>query len=101
MLCPGFIRTAILENGGKYGKTLIQLSGEQQQQISKMIEKLKPMGPALFARKALDRIAKNKAVIVLPTSYYVFWWLNRFFPSFGMFLGQQAYQNNQKKLGIV
>lgn len=101
VLCPGFIRTAILENGGKYGKTLVELSSEQQQLISKMIDKLKPMDPALFARKALNCIAKNKAVIILPKSYHLFWWINRLFPSLGMYLGRQSYQNNQKKLGIA
>lgn len=101
VLCPGFIRTAILENGGKYGKTLIELSGEQKRIISKMIDKIKPMDPALFARKALNCVAKNKAVIILPKSYHVFWWINRFFPSLGMFLGRQSFQINQKKLGIV
>ena len=66
-----------------------------------MIDRMNPMDPALFARKALDRVAKNKAVIVLPKSYHVFWWINRLFPSLGIFLGQQSFQNNQKKLGIV
>jgi NAD(P)-dependent dehydrogenase (short-subunit alcohol dehydrogenase family) len=101
VLCPGFIRTAILEDGGKYGKTLIELSGEQRRLISKMIDKMRPMDPALFARKALNSVAKNRAVIVWPKSYHVFWWINRLFPSLGMFLGQQSFQNNQKKLGIV
>ncbi len=100
-LCPGFIRTAILEDGGKYGKTLIELTGEQRQLISRMIDKMRPMDPSLFARKALTCVAKNKAVIVWPRVYHVFWLINRLFPSLGMFLGQQSYQNNQKKLGIV
>lgn len=101
VLCPGFIRTAILDNGGKYGKTLVKLSAEQQRLISEMIDKFKPMDPNLFARKALNAIAKNKAIIVLPKLYMIFWWIHRFFPSLGIFLARQSYQSNQKKLGIV
>jgi NAD(P)-dependent dehydrogenase (short-subunit alcohol dehydrogenase family) len=101
VLCPGFIRTPILENGGKYGKTLVTLSAEQRQVITDMIEKFKPIEPAIFARKALDCIAKNKAVIVLPKSYHLFWWINRLFPSLAIYLGQRGYQKNQEKLGIV
>ena len=101
VLCPGFIRTAILDNGGKYGKTLMALSAEQQKRISEMIDSLKPMDPGLFAQKALDCIARNKAVIVFPKFYRILWWINRLSPSLGMFLGQQAYQNNLKKLGMI
>ena len=100
VLCPGFIRTAILDNGGKYGKTLVKLSAEQQL-ISEMIDKFKPMDPNLFARKALNAIAKNKAIIVLPKLYKVFWWIHRLFPSLGMFLARQSYLSNQRKLGLV
>jgi len=101
VLCPGFIRTAILDNGGKYGKTLVKLSAEQQQIISEMIDKFKPMDPNLFAQKVLNCVAKNKAIIVLPKRYRAFWWINRLCPSLGMYLGRQSYQNGQKKLGMV
>ncbi len=101
VLCPGFIRTDILDNGGKYGKTLIQLSAKQQQLVTEMINNLKAMDPDLFARKALDCVAKNKAIIVFPKFYRVFWWLNRISPSLGMFLGRQSYQNSQRKLGLM
>lgn len=50
--------------------------------------------------KALDAVAKNKAIIVLPRMYKLFWWINRFFPSLGIFLGRLSYQNGQKKLGL-
>ncbi|MEJ2157731.1 MAG: hypothetical protein P8X96_20575 [Desulfobacteraceae bacterium] len=101
VLCPGFIRTDILDNGGKYGKTLIQLSAKQQQLVTEMINNLKAMDPGVFSRKALNCIVKNKAIIVLPKFYKVFWWLNRLSPSLGMFLGRQSYQNSQRKLGLM
>lgn len=65
-----------------------------------MIDKFKPMDPNLFARKALNAIAKNEAIIVLPKWYMILWWIHRLFPSFGMLLARQSYQNNKKKLGI-
>jgi NAD(P)-dependent dehydrogenase (short-subunit alcohol dehydrogenase family) len=100
VLCPGFIRTAILDNFGKYGKNLVKLSTEQQQIISEMIDKFKPMDPILFARKALNYVAKNKAIIVLPKPYKVIWWIHRLAPSLGMFLARKSYQNGQRKLCI-
>ena len=39
VLCPGFVRTTILEGGVKYGKMLIDLSPEQHRQMLEMIEK--------------------------------------------------------------
>lgn len=48
VFCPGYVRTAILEDGGKYGKMLMDLSPEQRQRMSEMIEKFKPMPPTCF-----------------------------------------------------
>lgn len=98
VLCPGYIRTAILEGGGKYGKRLIDRSPEQQRRLSEMFEKFKPMSPNVFAKKTLNLIAKNKAIIVVPSWYKLFWWINRLFPSFGIFLAQKSFQDMQKKL---
>ena len=94
VLCPGVIRTPILE-GGKYGKNLVEVSLEQQRRIW---ERLKPMAPNLFARKALDAIAKNEAIIIIPSWWKLFWWMNRLSPSLGISLSQKLYQNMQKKV---
>jgi NAD(P)-dependent dehydrogenase (short-subunit alcohol dehydrogenase family) len=91
VLCPGVIRTPILE-GGKYGKNLVEVSLEQQRRIW---ERLKPMAPNLFARKALDAIAKNEAIIIIPSWWKLFWWMNRLSPSLGISLSQKLYQNMQ------
>jgi short-subunit dehydrogenase len=99
VLCPGFVRTAILEGGGKYGKVLVDLSPEQHRQLLEVMEKFKPMPPDNFAQKALDSIAKNKAIIVIPLWWKLFWWIHRIFPALGMFLTQRHFQDFQKKLG--
>ena len=101
VLCPGFVRTAILEGGGKYGKILIDMSPEQQRRMLEMIEKFKPMCPDVFAKKALNLIAKNKAIIVLPSRWKLFWWVHRLFPSLEISLAQKRFQDFQEKLGIA
>lgn len=101
VLCPGFVRTAILEGGGKYGKMLIDLSPEQHRQMLQMIEKFKPISPKVFAKKALNSVAKNKAIIIVPAWWKLFWWIYRLFPSLGIFFVQKPFQDFQKKISMV
>jgi NAD(P)-dependent dehydrogenase (short-subunit alcohol dehydrogenase family) len=98
VLCPGVIRTPILEGGGKYGKMLIDIPPEQ---MRRLWEKLKPMSPNIFAKKVLNSVAKNKAIIIAPSWWKRFWWVNRLSPSFGIFLAQKRFQKVQKELGSV
>jgi NAD(P)-dependent dehydrogenase (short-subunit alcohol dehydrogenase family) len=97
VLCPGVIRTPILEGGGKYGKMLIDIPPEQ---MRRMLEKLKPMSPNVFAEKVLNSVAKNKGIIIVPSWWKLFWWVNRLSPSLGILLAQKHFQYRQKKLGI-
>ena len=101
VLCPGFVRTAILEGGGKYGKMLIDLSPEQHRQMLEMIEKFKPISPNFFAKKALNSVAKNKAIIIVPAWWKLFWWMNRLFPSVGINLVGKSFQKMQKRFGLA
>jgi NAD(P)-dependent dehydrogenase (short-subunit alcohol dehydrogenase family) len=98
VLCPGAVRTPILEGGGKYGKMLVDIPPEQ---IRRLLEKLKPMSPDLFARKVLNSVAKNKAIIIVPSWWKLFWWINRLSPSLGIILAQRRFQKVQKELGMV
>ena len=97
VLCPGVIRTAILEGGGKYGRMLIEVPSEIQKQ---MWEKMKPMPADLFAEKALNAIAKNEPIIIIPSWWKMIWRLHRFFPLFGLNLAQKQYQDMQKQMGL-
>lgn len=101
VLCPGFVRTAILDGGGKYGKMLIDISPEQHRQMLDMIEKFKPISPHIFAKKALNSVAKNKAIIVVPAWWKPFWLLNRLFPSMGINLVGKSFQKMQKRFGFA
>ena len=65
-----------------------------------MWEKLKPMAPNLFAKKVLDLVAKNKAIIIVPSWWKVFWWINRLSPSLELSLSKKRFKKFQKEFGI-
>ena len=97
VLCPGVIRTPILQ-GGKYGKILMDISDEK---LRNMWEELKPMPPDIFAKKVLDAIAKNKAIIVVPSFWKIIWWLNRLSPTLGMAFAQNRFKKMQKEFDLL
>ena len=97
VFCPGLIRTPILQ-GGKYGKKLMNIPDEKLREI---LERLKPMSPDIFAEKALNAIAKNKAIIILPSFWKLLWWLNRLSPALGMALIQNGFKKTQKELSLL
>lgn len=95
LLCPGFIRTPLLD-GGKYGLTLSGISKEKKDYMLGLIEKANPMPANVFAKKALDLIVKNKAIIILPSWYRLIWWINRIFPSLGLLFAQNQFNKMEK-----
>jgi NAD(P)-dependent dehydrogenase (short-subunit alcohol dehydrogenase family) len=96
VLCPGVIRTPLLV-GGKYGKVLINIPPER---LLRMWEKTKPMSPDLFAKKALNLVGKNKAIIVIPWWWKSFWWITRLSPSLGIIFARNRSQVMRKQLGV-
>jgi NAD(P)-dependent dehydrogenase (short-subunit alcohol dehydrogenase family) len=66
VLCPGVIRTPILDGGGRHGRLRNFIGPEIQKALW---ERTRPMDVDVFARRALDDVARNKAVIVHPA-----WW---------------------------
>jgi short-subunit dehydrogenase len=97
VICPGVVRTPILEGGGKYGKMLIDIPPEQ---VRRMWEKLRPMCPDIFAEKVLNSVAKNKAIIIVPSWWRLFWWINRQSPSLARSLAQRHFKRIQKEFGL-
>jgi NAD(P)-dependent dehydrogenase (short-subunit alcohol dehydrogenase family) len=79
VLCPGVIRTPILQDGGKYGRA--PLTDLDAQTKRAMWERLRPMAPDLFAVKALDAVARNKGLIIIPAWWRALRLLNGLFPS--------------------
>jgi NAD(P)-dependent dehydrogenase (short-subunit alcohol dehydrogenase family) len=96
VLCPGLIRTPILE-GGKYGKMLMDVPPEK---VRPLMEKFRPIPPDLFAEEALKSVAKNKAIIIVPSWWKRYWWLDRLSPSLGIFLSRRRFQKVLKELGM-
>jgi NAD(P)-dependent dehydrogenase (short-subunit alcohol dehydrogenase family) len=78
VLCPGAIRTPIL-TGGKYGR--LNYVGLTNERILEMWSMVRPMDADVFADKALRAIAANEAIIVIPTWWKAFWYLERISPS--------------------
>jgi NAD(P)-dependent dehydrogenase (short-subunit alcohol dehydrogenase family) len=75
-LCPGAIRTPLL-GGGAHGRTVYDLTPTR---MLEWWERMRPMNVDAFARHAVDAIAKNKGIIVLPKQNVAFLRLFRFFP---------------------
>ena len=88
-LCPGVIRTPILE-GGKYGKHLRPVDMNKQRA---RWDKLRPMTPEKFAPKVLKAVARNKPIIVVPAWWKLFWWLNRLSPALGLLLARKMFDD--------
>ena len=93
VLCPGVVRTPALEHGGVFGKHVGDLTVEQEREIQ---ETRRPISAEEFASKALDRVARNDAIAVIPSSWRVGWWLNRLSPSLGVYLAKRDYERTLK-----
>lgn len=74
VLCPGFVNTPILDMG-LYGKNLTDLPPDLWQ------DRMKPIDPGFFAKKALRLVKKNKPIIVIPFKFKPILLLYRLFPS--------------------
>jgi hypothetical protein len=61
-----------------------------------MVEYQRPMAPERFAEKALRAVAKNRAIIVIPSWWRVVWWLNRLSPGLGFYLGRKALETMKR-----
>jgi NAD(P)-dependent dehydrogenase (short-subunit alcohol dehydrogenase family) len=87
VFCPGPIRTPALLGDAKYGRLLPPFRPEV---LPKLVGQ-RPMRPERFAEQALHAVAKNKAIIVIPSTWKALWWLNRLSPSLGFYLNRKAF----------
>ncbi len=92
VICPGIVRTPILD-GGRYGKMLLDVPPEA---LTRLLERFRPMAPDRFAKKALDAVARKRAIIVVPGWWKALWWLSRLSPALGLFFAQQGFQYARK-----
>jgi NAD(P)-dependent dehydrogenase (short-subunit alcohol dehydrogenase family) len=87
VLCPGAVRTPALTSEARYGKMLPPIPPEV---LRRMVEHQRPIRPERFAEQALHAVARNRAIIVIPSWWRIVWWLNRFSPSLGFYLGRKS-----------
>jgi hypothetical protein len=75
--------------GGRFGRVKLALSEDQ---ILRLWERFRPMAPELFARRAVDAVLRNQAVIVLPRWWKALWYLDRLSPSLSLRLWEAMHQ---------
>ncbi len=97
VLCPGSVRTPILDDGGKYGEMLADIPRDVQLESW---EQTRPMDPKEFARRTLRAVARNRAVIIVPGWWRILWWIHRLSPSLFMVLWRRIYLWQKRQWGI-
>jgi len=71
---------------------LLQLSGRN------VPKRLRPNAPDVFARRAVDAVLRNQAVIVLPSWWKLRWCLERLSPSLSLRISEAMYDRLQAEL---
>jgi NAD(P)-dependent dehydrogenase (short-subunit alcohol dehydrogenase family) len=95
VLCPGTILTPMIEKGASPERWVGTYSTEK---LEAFFKSASGMAPDVFSRKALDQVAKNKSIIVLPASYKSLWWINRVSPTLAMGLSRKIYDAILKRI---
>ena len=93
-ICPGVIRTPILD-GGKYGRMPPDIPADF---LKRFIERLKPMDAGRFAERVLRHVAANRAIIIVPGYWRLVWWLHRLSPSVGLFLSRKVHESTMRRV---
>lgn len=93
VLCPGVIKTPMVL-GGRHHRDLQPELGKIQRENW---QRLLPMDPHAFARKALRQIARNKPIIVIPSWWRVMWWLDRTSPRVSIVVAQKLFERLKRK----
>ncbi len=98
VLCPGVIRTPLL-SGGKHGIFVAAMPEQEQRDRGlKYFERFRPMDVARFAAKALNQVARNRAIIVIPAWWKLLWGLDRLSPTLSLFAAQRAFESARKDI---
>jgi hypothetical protein len=85
--------------GGKHGIFVGPVPEARQRAAAlEFFERLRPMAAPTFAQKALDQIARNKATIIVPGWWRIFWWIERASPALALFIARKSYEQARKRL---
>jgi hypothetical protein len=88
------VRTPILR-GGRYGRVK---SGLDPDAIAERFERLRPMDPSLLARRVLRAVERDRAIIIEPKWWRLFWYLDRFSPRLFEKLGESVLRAARRDL---
>ncbi len=94
VVCPGVIRTPIMD-GGKFGKMLVHVPDAV---MAKMERYFRPMAPDIFAKKVVNKVTKNRGIIIVPTWWRFFWWIGRFSEPLAFFFAHLQHRNSRRML---
>jgi NAD(P)-dependent dehydrogenase (short-subunit alcohol dehydrogenase family) len=94
VVCPGVIRTPILQ-GGEYGRLNLPVSPQQSEE---RLERLRPMDANLLAKKVLGAVSRNRAIIIFPRWWKLFWYLERISPALSARLGEFFVESARRDL---
>lgn len=94
VLCPGLIRTAMLAEGGRFGKILRQ-TPQRHIEPSRVLPA--PMDAGIFAQKALQAVAKNRPMVIIPWWWKILWRLYRGVPNRTLWRLQHIYEGRKRK----
>jgi len=95
VMCPGVIDTPLLINAGEFGRTTRKLEESTQRD---MMNRLMPMNPDTFARRAVAQARSNRAIIVVPRWWKVIWWINRLCVPLADWIGVRSYLEMKKQI---
>jgi NAD(P)-dependent dehydrogenase (short-subunit alcohol dehydrogenase family) len=92
VVCPGVVRTPIMD-GGRFGRIKLKTDlGRMRRQW----DRLRPMAPEALARRVLDAVARNRAVIIEPRWWKLFWYLERLSPALSERFGHLNYRRARR-----
>jgi len=91
-LCPGVVRTPILE-GGEYGR--YEKAGMDEATMRTFWERLRPMAPETFAEQVLRDVAANTPYIIVPRWWKALWLLERLAPRLSLRLAKAAHAHGR------
>jgi len=84
VVCPGPVKSNIVDSA-----TLVSSFREN---VFKKVPPFMMMNADLAARKILDGVVRNRAIMVFPFSAHALWWLHRLHPGIPIFLARLGVQ---------
>ena len=95
VLCPGFIRTPILE-GGKYGSLVGSIDKETVKKLTQ--PKWAAYDADKFAKSVVTQIGRNRALIIVPRRWVGVWLSSRLSMAWALFVSRKMGAQARKKM---